>query len=200
MQVSDASYLGSFASVKSCPASTLPEYAFVGRSNVGKSSLINMLTQKKSLARVSNSPGKTRTINLYQVNDWLLADLPGYGYARVGKELRQEWPGMIHEYLTMRTNLSCVFVLLDFRHSLQAIDRHFITMLGENNVPFALAYTKADKVHQSKHRTHALMIENALLEDWNALPPRFLTSAETQEGRDALLEYISQINTSMTHS
>jgi GTP-binding protein len=195
MHLSSASYLGSFISVQTCPDTQLPEYAFVGRSNVGKSSLINLLTHRKGLAHVSNNPGKTRTINLYQVDSWILADLPGYGYAKVGKQMRKEWSGMIMDYLKHRQRLICVFVLIDFRLPLQELDRKFIAQLGEHEVPFAIVYTKVDKVHLRKHAGHSAKIENALLEDWSALPPRFYTSCVNNTGREELLQYISRLNT-----
>jgi GTP-binding protein len=190
-----AAYLGSFVSATACPVLQLPEYAFVGRSNVGKSSLINMLSNRKDLARVSNQPGKTRTINLYDMDSsWILADLPGYGYAQVAKSMKKSWPAMIFDYLMKRENLMCAFVLLDFRLPLQQIDHEFITELGNHDIPFALVYTKVDKVSRSEKETHARRIESVLLEDWNELPPRFHTSEVTKEGRDVLLQYIGEMN------
>lgn len=195
MQNVQANYLGSFPSAAACPDMTLPEYAFVGRSNVGKSSLINMLCHRKDLARVSNQPGKTQTINLYEVDSsWILADLPGYGYAKVSRTTRQGWAGMIKQYLKARTNLVCVFVLLDFRLPLQDIDRNFIRSLGEHGIPFALVYTKSDKVASKMHPTHRERIEGELLKEWETLPAAFLTSAEKQWGREELLEYIGELN------
>lgn len=190
-----ATYLGSFPTVQACPLLRLPEYAFIGRSNVGKSSLINMLCNRKDLAHVSHQPGKTRTINLYTIDDtWILADLPGYGFAQVAKSVKKDWPAMIVDYLTKREHLVCAFVLLDFRLPLQENDRKFIAELGERKVPFALVYTKVDKVTQQKRALHATQIEGALLKEWNALPRRFYTSAINREGRDSLLHYIQQLN------
>ncbi len=195
MDIISALYLGSFVSAESCPVLRLPEYAFVGRSNVGKSSLINMLSNRKDLARVSNQPGKTRTINLYNMDSsWILADLPGYGYAQVAKSMKRAWPAMIFDYLVKRENLMCAFVLLDFRLPLQKIDKEFITELGNHDVPFVLVYTKVDKVSRSEKATHARRIESELLEEWNELPPRFYTSAVDKEGRELLLQYIAQLN------
>ncbi|HLF62284.1 MAG TPA: ribosome biogenesis GTP-binding protein YihA/YsxC [Saprospiraceae bacterium] len=195
MQITKATYLGSFASVGSCPVLHLPEYAFIGRSNVGKSSLINMLCNRKDLARVSNQPGKTRTINLYHIDHaWVLADLPGYGFAQVAKSMKEEWPALIREYLTQRENLICAFVLLDFRLPLQEIDRRFIAELGTRQVPFAMIYTKVDKVSRQQRETHTQAIESVLLEDWNELPLRFYTSAMDGEGREALVQYIGCLN------
>lgn len=190
-----ATYLGSFPSVQACPMLRLPEYAFIGRSNVGKSSLINMLCNRKDLAHVSHQPGKTRTINLYSIDEtWILADLPGYGFAQVAKNVKKEWPAMIMDYLTKREHLVSAFVLLDFRLPLQENDRKFIAELGEHQVPFALVYTKVDKVTQQKRAFHTTQIEDALLKEWNVLPPRFYTSSIEREGRDSLLQYIQQLN------
>jgi len=195
MEIIQAKYLGSYPSVESCPASGLPEYAFIGRSNVGKSSLINMLCYRKDLARVSNQPGKTKTINLFDIDGtWWLADLPGYGYAKTGKQMRQEWSGMIENYLVRRENLVCAFVLLDFRLPLQDIDKSFIANLGAQQVPFVIVYTKVDKVKRQDRDMHTEHIESKLLEEWNSLPPRFYTSASSREGRDDLLQYIGTLN------
>ena len=196
MHITSAKYLGSFTSSKGCPELRLPEYAFVGRSNVGKSSLINLLCDRKDLARVSNQPGKTQTINLYEIDGaWILADLPGYGYARVAKTRRESFKGMIRDYLLHRQNLVCVFVLLDFRLPLQALDRAFVAMLGEHGIPFVIIYTKADKISPQQRPVHAQQIEAGLLEDWETLPERITTSATSREGRETLLEYISSLNT-----
>ncbi len=195
MNIVKANYLGSYPSVDKCPSYHLPEYAFIGRSNVGKSSLINMLCHRKDLAHVSNQPGKTRMINLFEIEEsWLLADLPGYGYAQVAKTMRGEWSKMIQEYLLRRENLRCAFVLLDFRLPLQEIDRAFIANLGSNEVPFAMIYTKVDKVNPKDRAKHTALIEKPLLEEWNALPPRFYTSAVSREGREDVLQYIGTIN------
>lgn len=198
MEIHRTEYLGSFASLTSCPRSTLPEYAFIGRSNVGKSSLINMLCNKKDLAHVSNSPGKTKTINLFKIdNTWMLADLPGYGYAKVSKSQRGEWKGLIGDYLMKRDNLMTAFVLLDLRLPLQDIDRQFVANLGEHRVPFCIVYTKADKITRHEKPVHIRRIEEALLEEWTELPLRFQTSAVTKEGRDELLHYIGGFNMSV---
>jgi len=195
MHITSAKYSGSFTKSKACPELRLPEYAFVGRSNVGKSSLINLICDRKDLARVSNQPGKTQTINLYDIdNTWVLADLPGYGYARVAKTKRHDFKGMIRDYLMQRQNLVCVFVLLDFRLPLQTIDRAFIAVLGEQGIPFTIIYTKVDKISAQQRAYHASRIEAALLEDWETLPVRIPTSATSREGRDTLLAYITELN------
>ena len=196
LEIHHAKYLGSYPDERTCPSSRLPEYAFIGRSNVGKSSLINMLCQRTDLARTSKTPGKTRSINLYRIDDaWLLADLPGYGYAKVSKTERKRWHGMIEKYLLFRPNLISAFVLVDLRHSLQEIDRTFIDWLGARRVPFSIIYTKADKVKPRLRSKHQQRIEQALLESWEALPSSFLSSAQTGEGREALLQYIGVLNT-----
>lgn len=195
MDIITANYLGSFGTVETCPNLSLPEYAFVGRSNVGKSSLINMLCARKDLARVSHSPGKTRAINLFNIDaSWILADLPGYGYAKVAKSMKRAWPAMIWDYLINRENLMCTFVLLDFRLPLQAIDQEFIAELGAQQVPFVLVYTKVDKVKRGEKDAHTKNIEAPLLEEWHELPLRFHTSAVDREGRESLLQYIGQLN------
>jgi GTP-binding protein len=195
MQITKANYLGSFDSVASCPDLSLPEYAFIGRSNVGKSSLINMLCNRKGLAHVSHQPGKTRTINLYDIDStWVLADLPGYGFAQVAKSVKKLWPSLIMDYLLKRKQLMSAFVLIDFRLPLQEIDRRFIAWLGENNIPFSLIYTKVDKVKKSETAKHHRQIENPLLEEWNTLPQRFMTSSAEHIGREELLRYIGGMN------
>ncbi len=177
-----------------CPDTRKPEYAFIGRSNVGKSSLINMLTGRPGLAKISQNPGKTQQINHFIVNDtWYLVDLPGYGYAKVSQKERAKWEKMIRDYLRLRENLHCVFVLIDSRHEAQKSDLDFMRWLAENGVPFALIFTKIDK--QSKTRTQTLIdaYKARLLEEWEELPPYFLTSAETRDGRNEVLSYISSL-------
>ena len=198
MLIRDARFLTSNTRVELCPAPTLPEYAFIGRSNVGKSSLLNMLTQRKGLAKTSQSPGKTQLINHFLINeDWFLVDLPGYGYARVSKESRTEWARMINYYLRRRENLACVFVLVDSRHEPQAADLDFMEKLGTEGVPFVMAFTKIDK--QSASRTHDLIQSyiKKMSETWDELPRYFLTSAETGEGREELLDFIGGVNREM---
>ncbi len=194
----EAAYIGSYPTVQTCPVYQLAEYAFIGRSNVGKSSLINMLCGRKDLARISRHPGKTQSINLYNIDDrWILADLPGYGYARVSRTMRAAWEKMIHTYLQQRVNLMCAFVLIDLRLPLQQPDRDFLAWVGRHGIPFAIVYTKIDKVRPRDRADNAGSIEKALLADWATLPPRFHTSAQTAEGRDALLQYIARLNDSI---
>lgn len=193
--ITSARFLGSFPAEKDCPRNHLPEYAFIGRSNVGKSSLINMLCGRRDLARISKAPGKTQHINLFLINGlWHIADLPGYGYAKVSKSSRSRWQKMIEQYMMMRNQLVTAFVLLDLRHPLQAIDREFINWLGARQVPFVLIFTKVDKLKPREVQANRLRIEKALMEEWNSLPPAFLTSSTTQQGREELLEYIAQLN------
>ncbi|RLD22102.1 MAG: YihA family ribosome biogenesis GTP-binding protein [Bacteroidetes bacterium] len=195
LNITSIKYEGSFPNEKTCPKSTLPEYAFIGRSNVGKSSLINMISDRKEIARVSKSPGKTRSINIYCVNkSWNIADLPGYGYAKVSKTDRKKWQKMIEEYMLFRPNLVMAFVLIDLRHDLQAIDQEFIDWLGVRQVPFAIVYTKSDKIKPPKVETHVKAIEDALLTTWEAMPPSFITSAVTRIGQEVLLQYIVDLN------
>ncbi len=191
MTIQDVSFIASFPNVQSCPKSDLPEFAFIGRSNVGKSSLINMLTNKKSLAKVSGTPGKTQLINIFNVDHlWMLTDLPGYGYARLSKEKKQAFDKMISDYLLKRDNLLSAFILIDIRHELQKADAQFIDWLGNNHIPFAIIFTKSDKVPKTKRVQHVNAIKKQLLQTWEALPAAFVSSAETREGRDEILNYI----------
>lgn len=188
-------YITSSPSVTQCPPTTEPEYAFIGRSNVGKSSLINMLTQHKGLAKTSSMPGKTMLINYFQVDDsWYLVDLPGYGYAKRSKKEQDKLVEMIHNYVIGRQQLLCLFVLIDSRHTPQKIDLDFIHWLGENGIPFAIVFTKADKQSRAKTFANVTTFLKTLEEEWEELPPHFVTSAETREGREELLEYIYSIN------
>lgn len=195
MIIHDAQFLTSNSRADLCPAPTMPEYAFIGRSNVGKSSLINMLTARNGLAKTSASPGKTQLINHFIINDnWYLVDLPGYGYAKVSKTSRAEWARMINYYLRSRTNLMCVCVLIDSRHSPQAVDLEFMEKLGEEGIPFVMIFTKADK--QSTAQTKALLAEylRKMSEIWDELPRYFVTSAETRLGREEVLNFIEEVN------
>jgi GTP-binding protein len=195
MIIRDARFLTSNTRVDLCPAPTLPEYAFIGRSNVGKSSLINMLVSRNGLAKTSSSPGKTQLINHFLINDdWYLVDLPGYGYAKVSKVARAEWGRMINFYLRERPNLVCVCVLLDSRHAPQPVDLEFMEKLGEEGIPFVMVFTKTDK--QSTSQTKALITAYLakLGESWDELPRHFLTSAETALGREELLAFIAEVN------
>ncbi len=195
MIIKSAEFVISNTDVKKCPASTLPEYAFIGRSNVGKSSLINMLTQRKGLAMTSQKPGKTQLINHFLINnEWHLVDLPGYGFARVGQSNRERLKSIIEDYILEREQLTNLFILLDCRHEPQKIDLEFIEWAGENGVPFALVFTKADKLSKGKLASNIEVYKQTLLESWEELPPIFITSSEAKEGRDKLLNYIEDIN------
>jgi len=188
-------FLGSFEKESQCPTDSLPEYAFIGRSNVGKSSLINMLLERKELARISSTPGKTQTLNYFQINDeWRIVDLPGYGYARISKKMRKQWKIMIDQYLTKRRNLVCVFTLIDSRHTLQLNDLEFINNLGIKGIPFVIVYTKIDKLKEEEVTENISQIRNGLLEHWETLPREFITSANTGSGRDEILEFVKEIN------
>jgi GTP-binding protein len=177
------------------PDFNAPEYAFIGRSNVGKSSLINMLCQRKKLAKVSSTPGKTQLINHFKVNNsWYLVDLPGYGYARVSKKQRAKFIEFIRDYLTNRDTLQLLFVLIDSRHEAQQVDIEFINWLGENGIPFSIIYTKTDKNKQSEVDKSINAFKAELMNYWDELPPSFRTSSKTGMGRDRLLSYIGEIN------
>jgi GTP-binding protein len=196
--IKKAEFVISNTQPEKCPRDGRPEYAFVGRSNVGKSSLINMLTGKKGLALTSSTPGKTQLINHFLINDeWYLVDLPGYGYAQRGKEGRRKIQEIIDLYLDERDELTCLFVLLDCRLEPQKIDLEFINRLGESGIPFALIFTKTDKLSQSRLNENILIYKNKLLETWEELPPIFYTSSEHKKGRDEVLDYIEQINKSL---
>lgn len=195
MVIREASFLSSNTQVAACPPPTRPEYAFIGRSNVGKSSLINMLTGRLALAKISGTPGKTQVINHFLINEeWYLVDLPGYGYAKVAKSARADWGKMIKAYLTKRENLTCVCVLLDSRHPPQAVDLEFMAWLGEAGVPFVMVFTKADK--QSSTRTRELVAAylHQMQEQWDELPRHFVTSSETGEGREEVLDFVQEVN------
>lgn len=198
MVIKSAEFVISNSQVSKCPATGLPEYAFIGRSNVGKSSLINMLTGKKGLAMTSQKPGKTQLINHFIINGaWYLVDLPGYGYARLSKDGREKLKSMIEDYTLERKELVCLFVLVDSRHEPQKIDLEFIQWLGEEGVPFALVFTKADKLTKGRLVSNLETYKARLLEEWEELPPIFVTSSEQQLGRDELLSYIEGINTTL---
>jgi GTP-binding protein len=191
----DAKFQSSAPTIKLCPKPTLPEHAFIGRSNVGKSSLINMLTGKKNLAKTSSTPGKTRLINHFVIDQqWYLADLPGYGYARVSKSTRETWPAMIRDYLTKRRNLLNTFILIDIRLEPQAIDLEFIRWLGNSELPFSLVFTKADKLSNHLGSKAIDTYSKVLLQEWEELPPAFRTSAHTGDGREEILEFILETN------
>lgn len=198
MVIKSAEFVISNSRVEKCPTTGLPEYAFIGRSNVGKSSLINMLTARKGLAMTSQKPGKTQLINHFIINDaWYLVDLPGYGYARLGKDSRDSLRRMIEDYVLERKELVLLFVLLDCRHEPQKIDLEFIQWLGEEGVPFALVFTKADKLSKGRLAANIEAYKAKLHEEWEELPPIFVTSSEEHMGRDELLGYIEEINTTL---
>ena len=195
MEIKEVQFIGSFERESQCPQDMVPEYAFIGRSNVGKSSLINMLCNQKGLAKVSNTPGKTQTINFFRVDDsWHLVDLPGYGYAKISKKMRVKWENMIERYLITRSQLQVVFVLLDSRHPLQKIDLEFINWLGDRRVPFVLVYTKTDKLKKAQVGEHVTRIQEGMLQYWNSLPDEFITSSEKKEGRQEILDFIGDLN------
>ncbi|MCC8154786.1 MAG: ribosome biogenesis GTP-binding protein YihA/YsxC [Tannerellaceae bacterium] len=184
--------------VKKCPEGNWPEYAFIGRSNVGKSSLINMLTNHKGLAMTSQKPGKTQLINHFVIDDqWYLVDLPGYGYAQRGKQGRENIRRIIESYILEREQLTCLFVLLDCRHSPQKIDLEFMEWLGENGIPFSIIFTKIDKISKSRLKENTKVYTDKLLETWEELPPILFSSAEKREGREEIIRYILDINTGL---
>lgn len=197
-RIGEIKFLGSFPNVKACPVHRLPEYAFIGRSNVGKSSLINYLSNQLSLAKTSKKPGKTQLINIFEVNaQWCMVDLPGYGYAVASKKDKKSWKKMIYDYLEFRSNLVTTFVLLDARHELQMIDRDFILWLGEKGIPFTLIYTKTDGVAKTRLDGNIRRIENELGKHWELLPERFRSSSVMKTGREEILTFIGQINQSL---
>ncbi len=194
MKITEAKFAGSSARIEGRPQRRLPEFAFIGRSNVGKSSLINLLCGNRKLAMTSATPGKTKVVNHFLVNDsWYLVDLPGYGYARLPGKLRDALKAMISDYVLRSEELVQLFVLLDSRHDLQKADREFITFLGENGIPFALVYTKADKLGPEALKAQMQRNEAALLEQWESLPPVFVTSSSSGKGREEILDYIQDL-------
>jgi len=191
MQITSAEFISSSADVRRCPSPDKAEFAFIGRSNVGKSSLINMLTMSRKLAKTSATPGKTQTINHFFINNtWYLVDLPGYGYANVSKTLRAGFGEMIEQYVLKRENLCFLFVLIDSRHEPQKIDLSFIEWAGSNGVPICLLFTKTDKLGKNDLQKNSAFYKKVLLKQWEELPPMFITSAETSAGRDDVLDYI----------
>lgn len=193
--VKNARFVISNSDIKKCPNDGKPEYAFIGRSNVGKSSLINMLTGHSKLAMTSSKPGKTLLINHFIVNnEWYLVDLPGYGYAKRSKSQQEQLQHIISNYILDREQMTLLFVLIDSRHEPQKIDLEFFQWLGENGVPFSIVFTKADKLTRSKLAENVAAYKKRLLEDWEELPPVFITSSETALGRDEVLQYIDEVN------
>ena len=198
MEIKNSQFVISAPTVEKCPKDNKPEYAFIGRSNVGKSSLINMLCNHKGLAKTSATPGKTLLINLFLVNrEWYLVDLPGYGYAKRSKLVQDQLQRMISSYILQRQQLVNVFVLIDIRHDPQKIDREFIDWLGVSSVPFSIVFTKADKLGPVKARQNAERWMESLRDTWETLPPYFITSSEKKTGRQEVIDYIGQINDSL---
>jgi len=198
MDIKKAEYVISNTDWRKCPDHRLPEYAFIGRSNVGKSSLINMLTGRKGLAKTSAKPGKTLLINHFNINDqWMLVDLPGYGYARIGKVGLEKLDRLINGYILNRPQLTCLMLLIDSRLEPQRIDLEFMAMLAQNGVPFAIVFTKLDKISQREWAHNFAVYKRRLEQDWEELPPIFATSAEKCTGRDEVLNYIDGINQSL---
>lgn len=198
MDIKSAEFVMSNTRIDSCPQTDLPEYAFIGRSNVGKSSLINMLTRKPKLAMTSATPGKTMLINHFIINKaWYLVDLPGYGYAQRGKKAKDKLTQMIESYILDREQMTNLFLLIDIRHAPMSIDLEFIEWLGMNSIPFSIIFTKADKLGIQRQRENVNRYLAYLTEQWEELPPHFITSSEKGIGRDEVLEYIEQINKSV---
>ncbi|PWD99847.1 ribosome biogenesis GTP-binding protein YihA/YsxC [Marinilabilia rubra] len=198
MQIKEASFLTSSVNPKDCPAPNKPEYAFIGRSNVGKSSLLNMLCNKKKLAKTSGTPGKTRLINHFLIDHaWYMVDLPGYGYAKLSKTEREKFKNMIDDYLTERTNLANLFVLIDSRHAPLKSDLDFMQHIGNIEIPFSIVFTKTDKLKPSELEENLKVYQDKLHEEWEDLPPVFLTSSTSKSGREEMLRYIKNINKSL---
>lgn len=196
MKINSAEFVISNSEVDKCPKEPLPEYAFIGRSNVGKSSLINMLTNNKNLAKTSGKPGKTQLINHFKINsNWFLVDLPGYGYARVSKKTKSTFQQFITDYFEKREQLVCGFVLIDIRLEAQKIDLEFMAWLGESEIPFCIIFTKADKISRTKVDSHiAAYRKQMLMNQWEEMPPYFVTSSTEGTGKDDLLNYINSVN------
>jgi GTP-binding protein len=195
MKINQAEFVISNTIVSKCPEPNMPEYAFIGRSNVGKSSLINMLTNHKGLAKISSKPGKTQLINHFLINkNWYLVDLPGYGFAKIGKSHRDKWEKFIHEYILTRENLMCVFVLVDARLKPQKIDLEFMEWLGENGIPFNIVFTKYDKIRGTHKQNFLKEYEKEMLKTWEFMPDYHITSSNTKLGKDEFLAHIGTIN------
>lgn len=190
-------YIGSFKDVSQCPSFEMPEYCFIGRSNVGKSSIINLITGLREIARTSRKPGKTQSINLFKVDEippWIIADLPGYGFAQVSKSTRGQWSSLIDKYVIERPNLMCTFLLLDIRHPRMENDRAFMNYLGKKHIPFCILFTKSDKLKPAE-LTEALEVYKLdMLNEWEELPPLIVTSSIEKTGRDQIMEYINRMN------
>jgi GTP-binding protein len=199
MKINKSEFITSNTDYKKCPKADKPEYAFIGRSNVGKSSLINMLTGRASLAKTSVKPGKTQLINHFKINDeWYLVDLPGYGWAKTSRENRQKWEVMIREYLKERENLMCIFLLIDSRLEPQQIDLEFMQWMGNSGIPFVIVFTKADKQSVTKTKMLISDYKKTLLETWEELPESFITSSEDGQGKTEILNFIEKLNKEFT--
>lgn len=197
MKINTADYTGSYPSVSKCPKSDVPEYAFIGRSNVGKSSLINMLCERNSLARISKKPGKTQYLNFYIINkSWNIVDLPGYGYAVISKTKRKEWEKMIEGYLLHRETLMCAIILIDINIPPQAIDIEFINWMGKMQIPYIIAFTKADRLKPNKIDEKVAVFSEELLKYWNELPQMIITSSNEKKGKEEFYEFFEKINAS----
>ncbi len=195
MQITHIKFVKSSAAIQGCPETSLPEYAFVGRSNVGKSSLINYLTDQKKIAKTSSTPGKTQLINHFLANNsWYLVDLPGYGYARISKKKIHQLSKIITEYLLKRSNLACLFLLVDIRHDPMTIDMDFMHWLGIHKIPFVICFTKADKLTKTVLQRKTEIYKNQLLNEWEELPEMFITSALKKQGREEILDFIEHTN------
>lgn len=195
MVITDAKFVKSSSTLQECPSPNKPEYAFIGRSNVGKSSLLNMLCQRKNLAKTSGTPGKTRLINHYLINNqWYFVDLPGYGYAKLSKKERLKFTNLINDYLLHRSNLVSLFVLVDSRHPPMEQDLDFINNLGKNGIPFSIVFTKTDKLKPMQLENNTLVYKKRLLQDWAEIPQLFFTSVITQKGRNEILQFIEKLN------
>jgi len=196
MKINSAEFIISNSDVSKCPLERIPEYAFIGRSNVGKSSLINMITNHKNLAKTSGKPGKTQLINHFKINNnWFLVDLPGYGYAKVSKKTKSVFQQFITDYFEKREQLVCAFVLIDIRHEAQKIDLEFMEYMGESEIPFCIIFTKADKISKVKIDSHIAAYKKQMIQNnWAEMPPYFVTSSTEGIGKDILLDYIDEIN------
>jgi GTP-binding protein len=198
MKINSAKFVISNTDVRKCPKEPFPEYAFIGRSNVGKSSLINMLTGNKNLAKTSGKPGKTQLINHFLINEsWFLVDLPGYGYAKVSKDKRKTFQKFIKDYFNKRVQLACSFVLIDVRHEPQKIDLEFMEYLGENGIPFCIVFTKSDKLGRTGLEKNIVHYKKVMLENWEEMPTHFVTSSVNSSGKKEILDFIENVNLSL---